>query len=174
MLRPIGGSSRASALQMATWSAGALGHGGADAPDGEDNLREGVRVGLGHRFGASVCGCGRRFVTGSCVIRETTPTGCPRSRPRVFLFFLNLAAPINAAISSARLVWALRKVSPRSRIGSRSESSLRSHAWLFLRTREPAPSRSEHSPLHSAHACTHFVSLSPRSCAKDGNTEGDE
>jgi len=21
------------------------------------------------------CGCGRRFVTGSCVIRETTPTG---------------------------------------------------------------------------------------------------
>ena len=31
------------------------------------------------------CGCGRRLVTGSCVICETTPTGCPRSRPRVSL-----------------------------------------------------------------------------------------
>jgi hypothetical protein len=27
----------------------------------------------------------RRLVTGSCVICETTPTGCPRSRPRVSL-----------------------------------------------------------------------------------------
>ena len=31
------------------------------------------------------CGCGRRLVTGSCVIRETTHTGCPWSRPRVSL-----------------------------------------------------------------------------------------
>ena len=31
------------------------------------------------------CGCGRRLVTGSCVIRETTQTGCPWSRPRVSL-----------------------------------------------------------------------------------------
>ena len=31
------------------------------------------------------CGCGRRLVTGSCVSRETTQTGCPRSRPRVSL-----------------------------------------------------------------------------------------
>ena len=31
------------------------------------------------------CGCGRRLVTGSCVICETTPTGRPRSRPRVSL-----------------------------------------------------------------------------------------
>jgi len=30
-------------------------------------------------------GCGRRLVTGSCVICETTPTGCPRSR-RAFLY----------------------------------------------------------------------------------------
>ena len=30
-------------------------------------------------------GCGRRLVTGSCVIRETTQTGCARSRPRVYL-----------------------------------------------------------------------------------------
>ena len=30
-------------------------------------------------------GCGRRLVTGSCVIRETTQTGCRRSRPRVSL-----------------------------------------------------------------------------------------
>ena len=29
------------------------------------------------------CGCGRRLVTGSCVIRETTQTGRPWSRPRV-------------------------------------------------------------------------------------------
>ena len=29
------------------------------------------------------CGCGRRLVTGSYVIRETTETGCPWSRPRV-------------------------------------------------------------------------------------------
>ena len=31
------------------------------------------------------CGCGRRLVTGSCAICETTPTGCPRSRPCVSL-----------------------------------------------------------------------------------------
>ena len=31
------------------------------------------------------CGCGRRLVTGSCVIRETTQTGCPWARPRVSL-----------------------------------------------------------------------------------------
>eukprot|EP00964_Phaeocystis_antarctica_P114699 scaffold78641_cov74-Phaeocystis_antarctica.AAC.7 len=31
------------------------------------------------------CGCGRRLVTGSCVIRETTQTGCPWSRPRMTL-----------------------------------------------------------------------------------------
>ena len=31
------------------------------------------------------CGCGRRLVTGSCVIRETTQTGCPWSWPRVSL-----------------------------------------------------------------------------------------
>ena len=31
------------------------------------------------------CGCGRRLVTGSCVIRETTQTGRPWSRPRVSL-----------------------------------------------------------------------------------------
>ena len=31
------------------------------------------------------CGCGRRSVMGSCVIRETTQTGCPWSRPRVSL-----------------------------------------------------------------------------------------
>ena len=42
-------------------------------------------------FGASVCGGlgagagGPRLVTGSCVIRETTQTGCPWSRPRVSL-----------------------------------------------------------------------------------------
>ena len=30
-------------------------------------------------------GCGRHLVTGSCVIRETTQTGCPWSRPRVSL-----------------------------------------------------------------------------------------
>ena len=29
------------------------------------------------------CGGGRRLVTGSCVLRETTQTGCPWSRPRV-------------------------------------------------------------------------------------------
>ena len=44
--------------------------------EGEGNLG-GVRVGLGHRFAAAVgCGCGRRLVTGSCVIRETTQPGC--------------------------------------------------------------------------------------------------
>ena len=31
------------------------------------------------------CGCGRRLVTGSCVNRETTQTGCPWSWPRVSL-----------------------------------------------------------------------------------------
>ena len=31
------------------------------------------------------CGCGRRLVTGSRVIRETTQTGRPWSRPRVSL-----------------------------------------------------------------------------------------
>ena len=31
------------------------------------------------------CGCGRRLVTGSCVMRETTQIGCPWSRPRVSL-----------------------------------------------------------------------------------------
>ena len=31
------------------------------------------------------CGCGRRLVTGSCVIREKTQTGRPWSRPRVCL-----------------------------------------------------------------------------------------
>ena len=31
------------------------------------------------------CGCGRRLVTGSCVIRETTQAGCPWSRSRVSL-----------------------------------------------------------------------------------------
>eukprot|EP00964_Phaeocystis_antarctica_P050536 scaffold29380_cov70-Phaeocystis_antarctica.AAC.7 len=31
------------------------------------------------------CGCGRRLVTGSCVFRETTQTGCPWSWPRVSL-----------------------------------------------------------------------------------------
>ena len=39
------------------------------------------RIGL-RRLG---CGCGRRLVTGSCVIRETTQTGCPWSWPRVSL-----------------------------------------------------------------------------------------
>ena len=38
------------------------------------------------------------------------------------------------------------------------------HAWLYFCAPGPPPprrpSRSEHSPLHNAHACTHFVSLS--------------
>ena len=37
-------------------------------------------------------GCGRRLGTGSCVIRETTQTGCPWSRPRVSLsIYLSIA-----------------------------------------------------------------------------------
>jgi hypothetical protein len=72
----------------------------------EDSLCPGLVWGIGlRRLG---CGCGRRLVTGSCVylrsrttprvvrglgrafrvvvfICETTPTGCPRSRPRVSL-----------------------------------------------------------------------------------------
>ena len=46
-------------------------------------------------FGASVClrrpgcGCGRRLLTGSCVICETNPTGCPRSG-RAFLYHLSV------------------------------------------------------------------------------------
>ena len=56
-------------------------------------------------------GCGRRLVTGSCVIRETTQTGCPRSRPRVSLSIYlsiyrgtdtasnNLNSPFFAALS---------------------------------------------------------------------------
>eukprot|EP00964_Phaeocystis_antarctica_P020930 scaffold11583_cov54-Phaeocystis_antarctica.AAC.2 len=38
-----------------------------------------------YRFARLGCGCGRRLVTGSCVNRETTQTGCPWSRPRVSL-----------------------------------------------------------------------------------------
>ena len=40
------------------------------------------------------CGCGRRLVTGSCVIRETTQTGRPWSRPRVSLsIYLSIYRP---------------------------------------------------------------------------------
>ena len=50
----------------------------------------GLVLGIGlRRLG---CGCGRRLVTGSCVIRETTQTGCPWSRPRVSLSILSMQA----------------------------------------------------------------------------------
>ena len=51
------------------------------------------------------CGCGRRLVTGSCVIRETTQTGCPWSRPRVSLsIYLSIYLSIRAFFTGSNLI----------------------------------------------------------------------
>ena len=48
------------------------------------------------------CGCGRRLVTGSCVIRETTQAGCPWSRPRVALsIYLSITSSTRPSASSS-------------------------------------------------------------------------
>eukprot|EP00964_Phaeocystis_antarctica_P104449 scaffold69570_cov59-Phaeocystis_antarctica.AAC.1 len=57
------------------------------------------------------CGCGRRLVTGSCVIRETTQTGCPWSRPRVSLsIYLSIPGAVLVGKVSTYLVGGQRRV----------------------------------------------------------------
>ena len=53
------------------------------------------------------CGCGRRLVTGSCVICETTPTGRPRSSPRAIYLSIYPPRPARGWRSDGRRgVWA--------------------------------------------------------------------
>ena len=59
------------------------------------------------------CGCGRRLVTGSCVIRETTQTGRPRSRPAKWEFQNHPKLRQRDAFSAARgQLTALRASTP--------------------------------------------------------------
>ena len=68
---------------------GAVGGGGGGEGEGNLDGVYGLVWGIGlRRLG---CGCGRRLVTGSCVFRETTQTGCPWSWPRVSLSIYLLA-----------------------------------------------------------------------------------
>ena len=55
------------------------------------------------------CGCGRRLVTGSCVIRETIQTGCPWSRPRVSIYLSIIA--LRSAASDLTSPPGLKRVS---------------------------------------------------------------
>ena len=103
------------------------------------------------------CGCGRRLVTDSCVIRESTQTGSPCSRPRVSLSSI-YAAPTSAPLSSACLPdshqeSAARRDTGRSRLHAQPPPPARSQLrWLRRSTRQPWQRPSAMPSLLRAHA----------------------
>ena len=60
----------------------------------QEGARKAGRIWRKENMAAAAHGCGRRLVTGSCVIRETTPTGCPRSS-RAFLSLSIYPLPVS-------------------------------------------------------------------------------
>ena len=89
-------------------------------------LGPGPGIGLRRRLG-----CGRRLVMGSCVIRETTQTGCPWSWPRVSLSFPRyFISPLCSALGKSRRLRARRAHGIRR--CARCSSALR-HACCALR-----------------------------------------